>query len=74
MRLRLSDWVTVAREDELASGEWRVVDVDDARIAVFNLDGEFHAIEDVCTIRIHKLRGVRKEPPKRPSPGLRIPL
>lgn len=45
----MSDWVTVAREDELASGEWRVVDVDDARIAVFNLDGEFHAIEDVCT-------------------------
>ena len=45
----MSDWVTVARADELAPGEWRVVDVDGARIAVFNLDGEYYAIEDVCT-------------------------
>jgi 3-phenylpropionate/trans-cinnamate dioxygenase ferredoxin subunit len=41
--------VTVARAAELAPGEWRVVDMDDAQIAVFNLDGEFHAISDVCT-------------------------
>jgi 3-phenylpropionate/trans-cinnamate dioxygenase ferredoxin component len=45
----MSDWVTVARAGELAPGEWRVVDVDDTQIAVFNLDGELHAIEDVCT-------------------------
>jgi 3-phenylpropionate/trans-cinnamate dioxygenase ferredoxin subunit len=45
----LSDWVTVARADELAPGKWRVVEADDARIVVFNLGGEFHAIEDVCT-------------------------
>lgn len=45
----MSDWVTVARAGALAPGEWRTVDVDDARIAVFNLGGELHAIEDVCT-------------------------
>ena len=45
----MSDWVTVARADELAPGEWRVVDVDGAQIAVFNLGGVYHAIEDVCT-------------------------
>lgn len=45
----MSDWVTVSRADELPPGEWRVVDVDATRIAVFNLDGELHAIEDVCT-------------------------
>jgi len=45
----MSDWVTVARAGELAPGEWRVVEVDDAQIAVFNLDGELHAIADVCT-------------------------
>lgn len=45
----MSDWVTVARAAELAPGEWRVVDVDDAQIAVFNLGGEFYAISDVCT-------------------------
>ena len=36
----MSEWVTVARAGELAPGEWRVVDVDDTQIAVFNLDGE----------------------------------
>jgi 3-phenylpropionate/trans-cinnamate dioxygenase ferredoxin subunit len=45
----MSDWVAVARADALAPGQWRVVDVDDARIAVFNLGGELHAIADVCT-------------------------
>jgi 3-phenylpropionate/trans-cinnamate dioxygenase ferredoxin subunit len=45
----MSDWVTVARENELAPGEWRVTDVEGTQIVVFNLDGEFHAIEDLCT-------------------------
>jgi 3-phenylpropionate/trans-cinnamate dioxygenase ferredoxin subunit len=45
----LSTWVAVARLDEIAPGQWRVADVDDTRIVVFNLDGELHAIEDVCT-------------------------
>ena len=45
----MSDWITVARVDELAPGEWRVADVEDTRIVVFNLDGEYYAIEDVCT-------------------------
>ena len=45
----MSDWVTVARTDELAPGAFRVVDVDGTSIVVFNLDGEYHAIEDICT-------------------------
>jgi 3-phenylpropionate/trans-cinnamate dioxygenase ferredoxin subunit len=45
----MADWVTVARADELAPGQWRTVDVDGAQIAVFNLGGEYYAIEDVCT-------------------------
>ncbi len=45
----MSEWVTVARVDELAPGEWRVADVDGAQVAVFNLDGGYYAIEDVCT-------------------------
>jgi 3-phenylpropionate/trans-cinnamate dioxygenase ferredoxin subunit len=45
----MSDWVTVAKVGELAPGQWRTVDVDGAPIAVFNLDGEYYAIEDVCT-------------------------
>ncbi len=45
----MSDWVDVAAVDELPAGAYRVVDVDDALIAVFNLDGSYYAIEDVCT-------------------------
>jgi 3-phenylpropionate/trans-cinnamate dioxygenase ferredoxin component len=45
----MSDWVTVAKLEELPPGERRIVDVDDVQIAVFNLGGEFYAIEDVCT-------------------------
>ena len=45
----MSDWVTVARADELAPGQWKSVDVDGAQVAVFNLDGQYYAIEDVCT-------------------------
>jgi len=45
----MSDWVTVAKVGELAPGEWRVVNVEDVPIAVFNLGGEYYAIEDVCT-------------------------
>ena len=45
----MSDWVTVARVGELAPGSHRVVDVDGASVAVFNVGGEYYAIEDVCT-------------------------
>jgi 3-phenylpropionate/trans-cinnamate dioxygenase ferredoxin component len=45
----MSDWVTVAKVGELAPGSHRVVDVDGASVAVFNVGGEFFAIEDVCT-------------------------
>jgi 3-phenylpropionate/trans-cinnamate dioxygenase ferredoxin subunit len=45
----MSDWVDVARKDDLTPGQHVVVDVDDVAVAVFNIDGEFLAVEDVCT-------------------------
>ena len=45
----MTDWVRVAAADEMPAGSYRVVLVDDVPIAVFNIDGAFHAIEDVCT-------------------------
>ena len=45
----MSDWVSVCSATELGPGEHRVVDVDGTQVAVFNFDGAFHAIEDVCT-------------------------
>lgn len=45
----MSEWVTVARAGELEPGDWRLVDVDDAPIAVFNIEGTLYAIADICT-------------------------
>jgi len=45
----MSDWVTVAPVDDLKPGTRQLVDVDGSQIVVFNLDGKYYAIEDVCT-------------------------
>ena len=45
----MSDWIDVAAEGELPPGAWRTVDVDGADVAVFNVDGRYYAIENVCT-------------------------
>ena len=45
----MSDWIDVARQDELPPGDWRSLDVDGAQVAVFNLNGQYYAIEDLCT-------------------------
>ena len=45
----MSDWITVARADELKPGARQVVDIDGSQIVVFNLEGKYYAIEDVCT-------------------------
>ncbi len=45
----MSGWVDVARVEELPPGTWRVADVEGTQVAVFNLDGAYYAIEDMCT-------------------------
>lgn len=45
----MSGWIDVVVVDELEAGEVTVVDVGDAEVAVFNIDGEFYALADVCT-------------------------
>src|SRR5437879_830684 len=45
----MAEWVNVVPVTELLPGTFRTVDVDGAQIAVFNVDGEYYAIEDVCT-------------------------
>ena len=39
----MSTWTNVAAAGEFGPGEYRVVDIDDVDIAVFNLDGEYFA-------------------------------
>jgi len=45
----MSDWIDVCKAEDLRPGEHVVVDLDGTAVAVFNLDGAFYAIEDVCT-------------------------
>ena len=45
----MSDWVNVGTVDEIPPGTHKVTDVNDVMVAVFNIDGTFYAIEDVCT-------------------------
>lgn len=45
----MSDWVDVAAQNDFPPGASRTVDIDGAEIAVFNLAGEYFAIENICT-------------------------
>ncbi len=45
----MEDFVRVAATKDIPLGDRILVELDGIRIAVFNLDGEFFAIEDVCT-------------------------
>lgn len=45
----MSDFVKVATVAEIPDQTSKLVEIDDVRIAVFNLGGTFYAIEDVCT-------------------------
>ena len=45
----MSDWIDVAQLDEFAPGSIRIVELEDVAVAVFNIDGDFHAILNVCT-------------------------
>lgn len=45
----MTEWIDVCGQNALADGENIVVDVDGADVAVFRIDGDYYAIEDVCT-------------------------
>lgn len=45
----MANFVKVAETGEIGPGERRVVEIDGLFIAVFNVGGNYYAIEDVCT-------------------------
>ncbi len=45
----MGTWIDVASVNELVPGSHRVIDADGTAVAVFNLDGSYYAIQDVCT-------------------------
>ena len=47
----MAKFVQVAKSAEIADGSAKCVEVEGRRIAIFNLGGEFFAIDDTCTHR-----------------------
>lgn len=45
----MPEFVKVARTDEVASGQAKLVEVGGKEIALFNVAGTFHAIDNNCT-------------------------
>lgn len=48
MKLMLNNWTDVANIDEIPDQECKIVEINDMPIAVFNLEGNYYAIEDNC--------------------------
>ncbi|HUK57308.1 MAG TPA: nitrite reductase small subunit NirD [Nitrospiria bacterium] len=44
----MSEYVAVAKTADLSPGEGRVVEVDGNEVALFNLNGNFYAIDNMC--------------------------
>ena len=47
----MGEFIKVAKASDIAPGEGKAVDAGGKRIALFNIDGAFHAIDDTCTHR-----------------------
>jgi len=45
----MSEYVKIATVDEVPVNSSKLIEIDNIRIALFNLNGAFYAIEDVCT-------------------------
>ncbi len=42
-------WIAVAATADIAPGDYAQVEIDGELVAVFNANGQFYAIQDVCT-------------------------
>lgn len=45
----MTDFITVATTDEIQPGERLVIEFGRHWVAIFNVNGQFYAIEDLCT-------------------------
>jgi nitrite reductase/ring-hydroxylating ferredoxin subunit len=45
----MSDFIKIATVDEIAPGQAKLVEVNGKEIALFNVGGQFHAIDNNCT-------------------------
>jgi nitrite reductase/ring-hydroxylating ferredoxin subunit len=47
----MAEYVKVAQASELEPNHGKLVEVQGKKIALFNVDGKFHAIDNACTHR-----------------------
>ena len=47
----MADFLKVAKTDEIVLGQGKAIEVGGKKIALFNVEGSFHAIDDTCTHR-----------------------
>ena len=47
----MADFMKVATTDEIGPGQTRLVEVSGKQIALFNVDGQFFALDNTCTHR-----------------------
>ena len=47
----MAEFVKVAKSEDVAAGRGKLVEVSGRKIAVFNVGGAYHAIDDTCTHR-----------------------
>ena len=45
----MAEWVKVGEVNELAPGEKKQIDLDGIEVALFNVEGEYFVIEDICS-------------------------
>jgi 3-phenylpropionate/trans-cinnamate dioxygenase ferredoxin component len=45
----MPEFVKIARTDEIPTGQAKMVEVNGTEIAIFNVAGSFHAIDNTCT-------------------------
>jgi nitrite reductase/ring-hydroxylating ferredoxin subunit len=47
----MATFITVARTNELTPGQGKLIEVNQKRIALFNLGGRYYALDDMCPHR-----------------------
>lgn len=45
----MSEFVKVAKVSEIPAGERKLIELEDVTVALFNIDGHYYCVEDVCT-------------------------
>ncbi len=54
----MAGFVKAAKTGDIALGSAKMVEVSGKKIAIFNVDGKYHAIDNTCThVAAHVMRG-----------------